>query len=46
MAETLELVYGYKPEWIEKNLDLHKTAMALYPEHFGKSPYLDWDREC
>lgn len=40
----LTSTFGNEPFYHKLGFRFHKSAMALYPERFGKSPYLDWDR--
>ncbi len=40
----LTSTFGNEPFYHKQGFRFHKSAMALYPESFGKTPYLDWDR--
>ncbi len=41
----LTSTFGNEPFYLNLGYRYHKTAMARYPEFFGKSSYLDWERE-
>ncbi len=40
----LTSTFGNKAFYHKLGFRFHKSAMALYPESFGRSLYLDWDR--
>jgi len=40
----LTSTFGNESFYHKQGFRFHKSAMALYPESFGKTPYLDWDR--
>lgn len=40
----LTSTFGNEAFYHKLGFRFHKSAMALYPERFGKTPYLDWDR--
>jgi GNAT superfamily N-acetyltransferase len=40
----LTSTFGNEEFYYNLGFRFHKTAMAFYPERFGKTPYLDWER--
>lgn len=40
----LTSTFGNEAFYHKLGFRFHKSAMALYPETFGRTPYLDWDR--
>lgn len=40
----LTSTFGNEAFYHKLGFRFHKSAMAFYPESFGKTPYLDWDR--
>ncbi len=40
----LTSTFGNEAFYHKLGFRLHKSAMALYPESFGRTPYLEWDR--
>ena len=40
----LTSTFGNEAFYYKLGFRFHKSAMALYPESFGRTPYLDWDR--
>ncbi len=40
----LTSTFGNEAFYHKQGFRFHKSAMALYPESFGRTPYLDWDR--
>lgn len=41
----LTSTFGNETFYHKLGFRFHKSAMALYPQAFGRTPYLDWDRE-
>lgn len=42
----LTSTFGNEEFYHRLGFRFHKTAMALYPERFGRTPYLDWNRRA
>lgn len=40
----LTSTFGNEAFYIKQGFRYHKSALAKYPEFFGESPYLDWER--
>ncbi len=40
----LTSTFGNEAFYHKLGFRFHKTAMALYPERFGQTPYLDWEK--
>lgn len=40
----LTSTFGNEAFYHKLGFRFHKSAMALYPESFGRTPYLEWDR--
>ena len=40
----LTSTFGNEPFYHKLGFRFHKSAMVLYPESFGRTPYLDWDK--
>lgn len=40
----LTSTFGNEEFYHKLGFRYHKTAMALYPEQLGRTPYLEWDR--
>lgn len=40
----LTSTFGNEEFYGKLGFKFHKTAMALYPERFGRTPYLDWEK--
>lgn len=41
----LTSTFGNESFYHKLGFRFHKSAMALYPERFGRTPYLDWDKD-